>query len=377
MAQPVSAGRWRARVAVALDPGRAWRRGTAAAPAAAQLAVATTAAYAVARLGLQHPVPILAVTVCLSSLGFVRDARPRRVVETAFGLSVGIALAELVLLLLGRGLWQVLLVLFVTLLAARVVNAAPPVAVAAAAQSAIVLLIQLPAGGVWARSVDGLVGGAVALLATALLPRDPRHAAQRDADRVFAEVRHAVDDLARALQLADRSAATAALLRLRRLQPALVDWTTTVDSAVAIARVSPFLRGRSAELRAHRRLVDGVELAVRSLRTVARRAEALLADGRPSPRLAELLLALGSAIALLGRSVRDPAAVDAAREDLLLIAARLDPRVLTPDASLAEATIIVLVRPMVVDLAAATGVPLADVRALLPPIDERTDAGQA
>lgn len=359
---------------MALDPRRAMRRGVTAAPAAAQLAVAATVAYVLARYGLQHPVPILAVTVCLSSLGFVRDARPRRVLETAFGLAVGIVLAEVVLLLLGRGPWQVLLVLFTTLFAARVVNATPAVAVAAAAQSAIVVLILLPAGGVWARSIDGLVGGAVALVATALLPRDPRHAAQRDADRVFSEVRHAVDDLARALQQADRAAATAALHRLRRLQPALVDWTTTVDSAVAIARVSPFLRGRSAELQAHRRLVEGVELAVRSLRTVARRAEALLVDGRPQPRLAELLLALGSTIALLGRSVREPEAGAAAREDLLLIAPRLDPRTVTPDASIAEAMITVLVRPMVVDLATATGVPAAEVRALLPPLDERTEA---
>lgn len=348
------------------DPRAGLRRMVEAVPAAAQIAIAVTASYSFAHLVLGHPVPLLAITASLSSLGFVRDARPKRVLETAIGLSVGIALAEVMLALAGRGVWQILVAVFVTLLIARLLNAAPPVAVAAAAQSAIVLLIQLPAGGPWARSLDGFVGGLFALLATALVPRDPRRAAIRDAERVFRGLRRGFDDTARSLRSADRVSATTALTTLRDLQPAIVDWTTTVDSAVAIARVSPFLRRRLPELLAQRRLLDGVELAVRSMRTIARRAEALTADGRPRPELAELLQAVGSATALLGRSLRDPGVLDAARSDLLLIARRLDPRLVTPESSVTASMITVLVRPVVVDLAIAAGIPAADVRAELP-----------
>ena len=313
-----------------------------------------------------HQVPLLAITVCLSSLGFVRDARPRRVLETALALSVGVALAEVMLVVAGRGVWQILVALFVTLLLARLLNAAPAVAVAATAQSAIVLLIMLPAGGGWARSIDGFIGGGVALLATALLPRDPRRAAQRDADRVFAGLRRGFDDTARALRTADRGTASAALAALRELHPIVDDWTTTLDSAIAIARVSPFLRRRLPELLAQRRLLAGVELAVRSMRTIARRAEALTANGRTRPELAELLAAVGSAAALLGRSVREPAVLGPAREDLLLIARRLDPRLISAEASVTASMITVLVRPVVVDLAVAAGLPQDDVRAALP-----------
>ncbi|GAA2751951.1 FUSC family protein [Amnibacterium kyonggiense] len=347
-------------------PRAAGRRAFEAIPAAAQLAVAATASYAFAHFVLGHQVPLLAITVCLSSLGFVRDARPKRVLETAIGLSVGVALAEVLLVLAGRGVWQILVAVFATLLLARLLNAAPPVAVAATAQSAIVLLIQLPAGGSWARSIDGFVGGAVALLATALVPRDPRRAARRDADRVFAGLRRGFDDTARALRTADRRTASVALAELRDLQPLLTDWTTTVDSAVAIARVSPFLRPRLEELLAQRRLVAGVDLAIRSMRTIARRAEALVTDGAPRPELAELVQAVGSATALLGRSLREPAALEPARQDLLLIARRLDPRLVTPDASLTASMVTVLVRPVVVDLAIAAGVPADEVRAELP-----------
>jgi uncharacterized membrane protein YgaE (UPF0421/DUF939 family) len=354
------------RIPAPVHPRVALRRAGEAVPAAAQLAIAATASYAFAHFVVGHAVPLLAITVCLSSLGFVRDARPRRVLETALGLAIGVALAEVMLLLAGRGVWQIAVALFVTLLIARLLNASPAVAVAATAQSAIVLLIQLPAGGPWARSLDGFIGGGVALLATALLPRDPRRAAVRDAERVFAGLRRGVDDTARALRTADRATATAALAALRELQPLLVDWTTTLDSAVAIARVSPFLRRRLPELLAQRRLLDGVDLAVRSMRTIARRAEALTADGTPRPELGELLQAVGSATALLGRSIRDPGALAPAAEDLRLIARRLDPRLITPEASVTASMITVLVRPVVVDLAVAAGVPAERIRDELP-----------
>ncbi len=356
----------RVRLPDALDPAAAGRRAWEAVPAAGQLAIASTVSYCIAHYALGHRVPLLAITVCLSSLGFVRDARPRRVLETALGLSVGIALAEVMLLVAGRGVWQILVALSATLLLARALKAAPPVAVAATAQSAIVLLIQLPAGGVFARSVDGFVGGAVALLATALLPRDPRHAAQRDADRVFASLRRAVDDLSRALRTADPASATSSLTAMRSMQSVQADWAVTVDSAIAIARISPFLHRRLDELQGQRRLVDGVDLAVRSLRTIARRALATTADGRPRPELAMLLAAVGQAVDLLGRSVREPEAAQLAVRDLLLIAERLDPRQLTPDASVTDAMITVLVRPVVVDLTIAAGGSADLVRERLP-----------
>lgn len=342
------------------------RRAVEAVPAAAQLAIAATASYSVAHFVVGHQVPLLAITACLSSLGFVRDARPKRVLETAFGLSIGVALAEALLLVAGRGVWQILVAVFATLVIARLLNAPAAVAVAATAQSAIVLLIQLPAGGSWARSVDAFIGGGFALLATALVPRDPRRAAIREAERVLAGLRRGFDDTARALRTADRETASAALGGLRDLQPLIVDWTTTLDSAVAIATVSPFLRRRLPELVAQRRLLGGVDLAVRSMRTIARRAEALTADGAPRPELAELIQAVGSATALLGRSVRDPSVLPAARDDLLLIARSLDPRLITPEASVTASMITVLVRPVVVDLAVAAGAPADEVRAHLP-----------
>ncbi len=76
------------------------RAGTSV-PAVLQITVAAIAAFLFAREVLGHDVPLLAVVVSLSSLGFVRDARPARVLETAVGMILGIAVAEETLVGLG------------------------------------------------------------------------------------------------------------------------------------------------------------------------------------------------------------------------------------------------------------------------------------
>ena len=76
-----------------------------------QIVVAATGAFVFALYVLGHPAPLLAATVTVSSLGLVRDARPRRVLETVLGMLVGILVAELLLLVAGAGWWQLALAL--------------------------------------------------------------------------------------------------------------------------------------------------------------------------------------------------------------------------------------------------------------------------
>ena len=123
---------------------------------------------------LGHPAPLLAATVTISSLGLVRDARPRRVAETVVGMVLGILIAELIVLVAGIGWWQLGLTLAASLLVARFLSPQPAFAVAAAIQAAIVMVI--PASVPFLRLADGVVGGVAALLVTALVPRSPLRA---------------------------------------------------------------------------------------------------------------------------------------------------------------------------------------------------------
>lgn len=345
----------------------ALRRSRSTLPAVVQIVVAATIAYGITHVLLGHAVPLFAVTITISSLGLARDARPRRVAENAAGVLVGIVLTELLLLVIGKGVWQVGVVILVTLLVARFFTAQNAFAISAATQGAIVMLLPDPSGGPFVRSIDGLVGGAVALLITALVPRDPVGLARADARRLFAELGQAFDALVLALRHADVRRADDALSRLRATQPLLDDWSATIDTARSIARISPFLRRRRPVVDAQASLYRYVDLAVRNLRVVTRRIDTSLGDGRRRPEVGELVAAIAGATAVLGESVDRPEQLPVARAALAEVAERLDPAALLPGAPVGEAVLVLMLRPLVIDLLMATGLPHAEARAGLPP----------
>jgi uncharacterized membrane protein YgaE (UPF0421/DUF939 family) len=336
-------------------------------PAAVQITVAAVAAYAIGRYLVGHELPLIAVTVTITTLGFSRDARPRRVFETVIGILVGILLSALLVLGIGRGVWQLGLVLVVSLLVGRALSRDPAVAVAAAVQAALVVVLPDPEGGPFMRGVDGAIGGAVALLATALLPRDPRGAARRDARALLAVLEEGTITAADALRRGEELTAEVALTRLRSTQALVDDWATSQDSAIAISRISPFLRRRLPELRAQGRLLQAADLAARNLRLIARRIDFLVRDGQPREQLADVLAEAATAIRELRDSVTTPALLGDARSRLERLAARLDPAALTTG-DVTDAALVLMIRPLVVDLLTGAGVDPAAARALLPPL---------
>ena len=333
-----------------------------------QIVAAATAAYAIAHFLLGHSAPLLAATVTISSLGFVRDARPVRVLESAIGIVIGIAVSELLLSLVGRGIWQLALVLAVTLVAARLLSSSNAFAVAAGVQSMLVLIMPQPDGFPFQRSIDGLIGGAIALLVTALVPRDPRRLARRDAKRLFLVFTESLSSLVSALEQADEPSAERALERLRRTQPIIDSWGASLDSARAIARISPFQRKRLPELDAQSRVLRGMDLAVRNLRVIARRIDFLVRDGVPRPALGSLVATITTSVTLLGQSLDDPVLADTARVGLAGIAAHLAPQTVVGDAEVTDSVVVLMLRPMLVDLLTAAGLDEAKARATLPEV---------
>ncbi|AYF99424.1 FUSC family protein [Protaetiibacter intestinalis] len=338
-------------------------------PAITQILVAVAAAYAIAHWGFGHAVPLLAVTVTINSLGFTRDARPVRVAETVLGILLGIALGDALALLVGRGLWQLVVVLAVVFVVGRAVSANPAFAVAAAVPSALVVLLPEPDGGPFTRSLDGLIGGAVALLATALVPRDPRRAAARDGRALFSVLEESLAGVVDALADADPAAAELALSRLRRTQPLVDAWATSLDSAISVARISPWVHRQLPELRRDARVAAAADLTARHLRTIARRSEFLVRDGRSRPELASVVSQLATAVRLLGLELDDAELAGSARTELTHLAARLDPASLIPGAGASDVTVLLLLRPLAVDLLVATALTPGEARSLLPPVD--------
>ena len=335
---------------------------------ALQITIGAVLAYSLAHYGLDHATPILALTVCITSLGFSRDARPRRIVQTAIGMVVGIAISDIALSLFGTGLVQIALVLLVVLLAARFISGSSAFALTAGIQAMLVQVLPVPDGGVFVRTIDGLIGGLLAIIVTALIPRDPRGLARTDANKLFDFFIESLDSLRLALRDVNIQVADAALKKVRRSQPLIDNWRMSLDSAVAISRISPFLNKYRDELKGQVRLMRGMDLATRNLRVVIRRVDFLLKDGIARAYLADLCDQLHDAVSLMREGLSDPEALENAQQELVEIVRQLDPKRFGIADQIREASVLLLLRPLVVDLLCATGMSEDEARAELPEV---------
>ncbi|MGN6326762.1 FUSC family protein [Pseudolysinimonas sp.] len=337
-------------------------------PAILQIVAAVAVSFSIAHWVIGHPTPILAVTVTITSLGLTRDARPGRIAQSILGIVLGVAVAEGLALFFGHGLWQLVVVLLVVFVIGRGIWPNPAFAVAAAVPSALVTVLP-PTPDPFGRSIDAVVAGVVALLATALIPRDPGRTARRDRRAVFSLFDEGLSAVVAALDDADPAAGELGLTRLRRTEAPLQDWAASVETALAVARISPFLRRHLPALRRESALREAADLASRHLRTIARRVEFLVRDGVPRPAIAGLLRDVAGALRVIETEQEDPQAVGGARSLLADLARRLDPDLVEPGAPVVDAAAILLVRPLVVDLLVGLGMRADDARALLPPLD--------
>ncbi|MEJ1229819.1 MAG: FUSC family protein [Galbitalea sp.] len=349
-----------------LDAKIITQRAARSIPAAVQIVAGVLISYSIAHFLIGHATPLLSVTVVISTLGFARDARPRRVLESTIGILIGIFLSEALVLVVGHGVWQIAVVLFVTLVIARSLSASPAFAVASATQGMLVMILPTSQGGPFARSEDALVAGVVALLMTALVPRDTRKIAIRDARNLASVLAQAMTSLVESVTEANEPAASLAVDRLRKTQELVNNWATSLDSALAVARISPFLRRQLPELRRQAALLTGFDLAARHLRVIARRVYFLLREGGGRAELGELLGSIAVAIELLGAGIEQPARLGEAAAALRELAPRLDPEKLMPGAPVTESVLVLLARPLVVDLLIAAGTNEDEARALLP-----------
>ena len=333
-----------------------------------QIIFAAAAGYSFSHWVLGHEIPLLSVTVTITALGFTRDARPRRVLETALGMITGIALSESMLLGFGPGLWQMAVTLLICLLLARFISGSASFALTVGIQAMLVQLLQAPAGGVYTRSLDGIVGGLIALLVTALIPRDPRGIARKDAGKLFEVFIGSLEALKTATRDVNVKVADETLKQVRRTQPLIDNWRMSLDSAISISRVSPFLIKYRDELRGQVRLMRGMDLATRNLRVVARRIDFLLRDGQKRPHLADLFEQLLVGAKSLQQGLSEPEALAEAQEVFLEVMHQLDPKKFGLADQIREASVLLLLRPMLVDLLCASGMSEEDAREELPEI---------
>ncbi|MFP3459459.1 FUSC family protein [Arthrobacter globiformis] len=344
---------------------------------AIQMTFGAVAAYAFAEYVLGHTGPLFAATSALIALGFSRDLRMRRVMEVGLGCTIGIAVGDMLLHWLGAGIWQAAVVLLVSILLARFLDSGNIFTTQLALQSLLVVLLPAPAGGPFTRSIDAVVGGVVALLVTILAPKDPRREPRKDVQKLLHELAEVLRECAAALVDSDSTRAWHALVRGRNSQPLVDAMRHSLRASGEVATLAPAYRRHRDELDRLEQSLEYIDLALRNSRVFARRLtssinHAALSD-EATENIAEVLQETAAAVEELSLGLAEVqegarhAHLRSARQDLGEIAGRLHPRVLKVQ-KLEGETVVMLFRPLMVDLLEAAGIDSSEARDLLPPL---------
>lgn len=322
--------------------------------------------YFLAGLLLGHPYPFYAAVAAFSALGFSPDVQPRRVGEVAFGISIGVAMGELIQHVFGSGPLQTTVVVFIAALIARVLDPSPVITTQAAVQSIVVLGLPAAAttGGPIGRWTEALLGGLVALTFSLFLPKDPRRRPRRLARDTLTQLADACDLLARGLRAGDGALAREALDRARRTQSGLGIWGDAVAASSSTARISPAWRRHASDLVLLADAWEYTDRTIRTARVLARRGAVAVESGFVDPALAGLVGELGLALRRLGAAFaagEDPARVV---PELVDLAGRLGTRT---ERDPVRHALVSLLRSATFDTLRAAGATEADaVRALAP-----------
>ena len=265
-----------------------------------QTAVAASAAWYLAALILGHEQPFVAPIATVISLGATAGRTGRRAVEWFFGVSFGLAVADLLMFAIGTGTFQIGAVVALAMAAAIFLGAGPLLVTEAGVTALLVVTLDpSTAGPSPDRFLDALVGCCVALAVHSLLPVDPRTVVEQAARPIFADLTKALEEASGALAAGDPDRAEAALRKAREIDARVAVLREALDAGYETARLSPSRRRALGRLAPYAEAADSLDLAVRNTRVLARAAVGLVRHGEPAPGL------LSEAVLDLARAVED------------------------------------------------------------------------
>ena len=326
-----------------------------------QIAFAGTAAWLIATELVGHAAQsaFFAPVAAIITLSITQGQRGRRALELALGVTVGILVADLLAVVIGTGIWQLGLVLLLAMAAAVFVGTGQILSNQAAVSAALVVTLQTPEESFsFARSVDALIGCAVALVANAvILPADPVKLLRQAARPVLDELAGVLEDVAGALRGADHDAAEAALARARAIEPLESRFAEAVVTSRETLRMTATRRSARKRVLAYADAATQVDLAVRNVRVLARAAvRALELEEHIPPETAEAIEDLARAVGGLEARLDSPEAAADLRVPALRAAAGAA-LVLERTGNLSVSVIVGQVRSTAVDLLRAAGMP--------------------
>ena len=333
-----------------------------------QCSFAASLAWYVSAQLLGHDPALFAPIVALVCLGMTYGQRLQRVAEVTIGVAIGVAIADGFVRIAGTGVWQIMLVVVVAMGVALVLDAGQLLVMQSAVQSVAVTVLAQPQGA-FTRWLDAAVGGAVALLAAAVVPRAPLREPRRQAARVAQRIGELLRDAAGSAEHGDVERAAEVLSEARRTDELIRELQAAADEGLAVISSSPFRRSEADSVRGVAAIVEPLDRALRSTRVLVRRVSIATHHGARIPgSYVQVLRELATAADVVGRVWAENHSAERAQPALLAVARS------TAELEHGEYHTTVLLgqlRSLVVDLLELTGLGHEDAVASVPPFTGR------
>jgi uncharacterized membrane protein YgaE (UPF0421/DUF939 family) len=334
----------------------------------AQAALAAGVAWFLASDVLHHETPFFAPIAAVVTLGTSYGQRWRRVAEVTLGVAIGVLIADLLVVVMGSGAWQLTLIVALSMTTALLIDAGALLVTQAAVQSIVVTALVPAPGQALLRWTDALVGGAVALVAATLVPRAPLRRPREQTAVVTDKIAFLLEGAARALE--DKEVeATMELLADARTTDVLIDeLKNAAAEGLSIVRASPFRARHRQPLRKLAELVEPLDLALRNTRVVVRRAAVAAYRGDPvPPDYATLCRALAGAVARISAELRADRMPQTVRPELVHLAQLTS--TVTRSRDLSGEVILAQLRSIIADLLRMTGMSPLEATDAMPPLE--------
>jgi len=334
----------------------------------AQCAVTAGLAWLIASLLLGHEVPYFAAAAAILVLGMAYGQRLRRGVDVAIGVTLGVALGDLWLVLFGAGVWQVVLVCAIAMSLATLVGAGPLITTQAGANSiAVLVMAPSPIYG-FERWTDAVIGSTLALLVATVAPSGPLRKPGEVAAKVVAGMAATLEAAADALAAKDEHAASAVLDQVQATEKDLATFDVAAAEGLEVVRHSPFRRRQLGLAIALSDLHQPLDSAVRNLRILVRRCVVAIWRGGEVPLAYQhLVRRLAEACRFIAHEFSEHRLPTAAKDQLREIAEATSHLQLTH--AISAVVILAQIRSMITDLMELTGMEYVEARELIPDMD--------
>ena len=329
-----------------------------------QMAVAASAAWYISAALLDSDLPFFASAAAIVSIGMTSGLHGRRAIQVVLGVSFGLVFASLLTNAIGAGAIQVGIVVALAVTVAIYLSQEPLFLNQTAISAMLVVALESSMAPSVAPSIysfmlerflDALLGGSVAMIASLLLPVNPRRDIEDIVQPILGDSVNTLEETAAALSDADVDRAESAFQEARQINERLESFKEILTADYETAQYAPRRRQDFKHLELYATAATQIDLAVCNVQGVARAAaRAVRQKSSALEPLSDSISDLAQAVETLATLLEEARPLEEVRPGLYE-AAQKATTVLEEHRDMATGALVGEIRATTVDLLMSTG----------------------